>query len=75
MNDAPVLARSAKDEVRAMLDRLPDDLTLDDIAYHLGVLKLIREREANDRPENDRSQDEVMEQLRTRLNSIVRRFR
>jgi len=29
---------SAKDEVRALLDRLPDDVTLADIAYHLDVV-------------------------------------
>ena len=31
-------AKSAKDEVRALLDRLPDDLTLEQIQYHLAVV-------------------------------------
>jgi hypothetical protein len=30
--------RSAKDEVRALLDRLPDDVTLEKIQYHLDVM-------------------------------------
>jgi hypothetical protein len=30
--------RNAKDEVRALLDRLPDDVTLEDIQYHLDVV-------------------------------------
>jgi hypothetical protein len=29
--------RNAKDEVRALLDLLPDDVTLEDIQYHLDV--------------------------------------
>ena len=65
MNDTMTIAGTAKDDVRAMLDRLPDGLTLDDIAYHLGVLKLLREREANDRPEDDIPREEV----RRRINS------
>jgi hypothetical protein len=28
---------SAKDEVRALLDRLPDAVTMEDIQYHLDV--------------------------------------
>lgn len=41
---------SAKDEVRALLDRLPDDLTLEQIQYHLGVfVKITRSEERADR--------------------------
>ena len=29
---------SAKDEVRALLDRLPGDVTLEDVRYHLDVV-------------------------------------
>ena len=42
--DKPKLA--AKDEVRALLDRLPDDVTLEDIQYHLGVVVKVLEAEA-----------------------------
>ena len=37
---------SAKDEVRALLDRLPDHVTLEDIAYHLDVVIKVLEAEA-----------------------------
>jgi hypothetical protein len=38
---------SAKDEVRALLDRLPDNVTLEDIAYHLEVVIKVLEAEAD----------------------------
>jgi len=37
---------SAKDEVRALLDRLPDGVTLEDIQYHLDVVVKVLEAEA-----------------------------
>jgi hypothetical protein len=40
---------SAKDEVRALLDRLPDSVTLEDIAYHLDVVIKVLEAEADTR--------------------------
>jgi hypothetical protein len=46
---APVATKpklSAKDEVRALLDRLPDDVTLEDIQYHLDVVVKVLEAEA-----------------------------
>jgi hypothetical protein len=42
--------RTAKDEVRALLDRLPDDVTLEDIRYHLDVVvKVIQAEERAER--------------------------
>jgi hypothetical protein len=38
---------SAKDEVRALLDRLPADVTLADIQYHLDVVIKVLEAEAS----------------------------
>lgn len=38
---------SAKDEVRALLGRLPDGVTLEDIAYHLDVVIKVLEAEAD----------------------------
>ena len=38
---------TAKDEVRALLDRLPDDVTLEDIQYHLDVVVKVLEAEAS----------------------------
>lgn len=53
MQDAADLAAkpqlSAKDEVRALLDRLPDTVTLEDIAYHLDVVIKVLEAEADTR--------------------------
>ena len=43
---------SAKDEVRGLLDRLPDDVSLEDIAYHLDVVIKVLEAEASD-PRDD----------------------
>jgi hypothetical protein len=37
--------RSAKDEVRALLDRLPDDATLEDIEYSVMVVRKVPEGE------------------------------
>ncbi|HEY1243744.1 MAG TPA: hypothetical protein VGF29_02840 [Hyphomicrobiaceae bacterium] len=37
---------SAKAEVSALLDRLPDSATLEDIAYHLDVVIRVLEAEA-----------------------------
>lgn len=51
MSDAAEIAvkprLSAKDEVRALLDRLPDSVTLEDIAYHLDVVIKVLEAEAD----------------------------
>jgi hypothetical protein len=38
---------SAKDGVRPLLDRLPDDVTLEDIQYHLDVVVNVLEAEAD----------------------------
>lgn len=32
----------AKDEVRALLDKLPDDCSLEDVQYHLYVVEKIQ---------------------------------
>ncbi len=41
---------SAKDQVRAMLDNIPDDVTLEDIQYHLHVVvKITRSEERAER--------------------------
>ena len=57
--DAAIAAQkklSAKDEVRALLDRLPDDVTLEDIQYHLDVVVKVLEAEAD--PREGITQDE-----------------
>jgi hypothetical protein len=51
MEDAAAVAEkaklSAKDEVRALLDRLPDSVTMEDIAYHLDVVIKVLEAESD----------------------------
>jgi hypothetical protein len=53
---------SVKDEVRALLDRLPDDVTLEDIQYHLDVVAKVLEAEASD-PRDDIPHEEMKQQF------------
>lgn len=50
---------AAKEEVRALLDRLPEDCSLEDVQYHLYVVEKIRK--GIERAETDAalSQEEV----------------
>jgi hypothetical protein len=52
---------SAKDEVRALLDRLPDTVTLEDIQYHLDVVIKVLEAEAD--TSGDISDEEMQRQF------------
>jgi hypothetical protein len=47
-----------KDEVRALLDRLPDNVTLEDIQYHLDVAVKVLQAEASLERGEGISQDE-----------------
>ena len=38
---------TTKDTVRALLDRLPDDCTLDDVQYHLYVTQAVARGDAD----------------------------
>jgi predicted transcriptional regulator len=40
---------TTKDQVRALLDRLPEDCTLDDVQYHLYVVQAVARGEADAR--------------------------
>jgi hypothetical protein len=40
-----IAALDPKDQVRRLLDNLPDDVTLEDIQYHLGVVVKVRRSE------------------------------
>lgn len=55
---------SAKQEVRELLDHLPDDSTLEDIHYHLYVLEKIHRGEARTKNEGSLTQDDVEARLR-----------
>ena len=65
MEDAAAVAKkamlSAKDEVRALLDRLPDTVTLEDIQYHLDVVIKVLEAEAD--TSGDISDEEMQRQF------------
>jgi hypothetical protein len=52
---------SPKDEVRALLDRLPDNVTLEDIQYHLDVVVKVLEAEAD--TSGDISHEEAKQQF------------
>ncbi len=57
--DKPVRPKlSPKNEVRALLHRLPDTVTLEDIQYHLDVIVKVLEAEASN-PSEDIPQEEV----------------
>jgi hypothetical protein len=54
---------TAKEEVQALLSRLPDDCSLEDIQYHLYVIEKVRNGlEAAD-SEGTVSQEEVEQRL------------
>jgi hypothetical protein len=52
---------SPKDEVRTLLDRLPDDVTLEDIQYHLDVVVKVLEAESS--TDGDMTDEEFGKQL------------
>jgi len=54
---------TAKDEVQSLLQKLPDDCTLEDVQYHLYVLGKIRRGIERAEREGAVSQDEVERRL------------
>jgi len=53
-----------KETVRALLDRLPDDCSLDDVLYHLYVIQAIAEGRADSKAGRTMSHQEFAEALR-----------
>ena len=53
-----------KDAVRDLLDKLPDDCTLEDVLYHLYVLQAIDRGLADAEAGRTIPQDEVAEEMR-----------
>ncbi len=53
---------TAKEEVEALLDKLPDNCSLEDIQYHLYVLEKVRNGLAAD-TQGTLTQDEAEERL------------
>ncbi|MEE9396911.1 MAG: hypothetical protein V3V31_07850 [Methylococcales bacterium] len=50
---------TAKDEVKTLLDKLPDDCSLEDVQYHLYVVGKINRGIGRSEKEGTLSQDEV----------------
>lgn len=55
---------TAKDRVRALLDRLPDDCSLDEVQYHLYVVQAVERGEADERAGRVISHEQVAAELR-----------
>ncbi len=53
-----------KQSVQALLDRLPDDCSLDDVQYHLYVLQSIERGQADAKAGRMISHQEVARELR-----------
>ncbi|NOX88757.1 MAG: hypothetical protein GXO77_07005 [Calditrichaeota bacterium] len=53
----------AKDEVMSLLNKLPDDCTLEDIQYHLYVIEKIRKGIKRAEQEGTVSQEDVEKQF------------
>lgn len=54
---------TAKEEVKALLDKLPDDCSLEDVQYHLYVFEKIHRGIERAEKEGVISQDEVERKL------------
>jgi len=55
---------STKDTVRAILDQLPEDCTLDDVQYHLYVVQAVERGLADVEAGRTLSHEQVAEKLR-----------
>lgn len=55
---------TAKETVRALLDRLPDDCTMDEVLYHLYVVQAVGEGIADAEADRVISHEQVAENLR-----------
>lgn len=51
--------KTVKEEVKSLIDKLPDDCTLEDIQYHLYVVEKIQRGIERAEKEGTLSQDEV----------------
>jgi len=55
---------TAKDTVRALLDRLPDDCSLDEVQYHLYVVQAVARGQADEEAGRVIPHEQVAEELR-----------
>jgi len=56
-----------KETVKALLDRLPDDCSLDDVLYHLYVIQAVGRGRADAEAGRTLSHQEVSEALRRKV--------
>ena len=55
--------KTVKEEIRSILDRLPDDASFEDIQYHIYVCQKVAGGEADAREGRTLTQPEVEERL------------
>ena len=55
---------TAKDEVQSLLEKLPDDCTLEDVQYHLYVIEKIQRGLERTEKEGGISQEQVEERFK-----------
>lgn len=55
---------TAKDTVRALLDRLPDDCSIDQVQYHLYVVQAVAKGEADEQAGRLIPHEQVAAELR-----------
>jgi predicted transcriptional regulator len=55
---------TTKDRVRALLDRLPEDCTLDDVQYHLYVVQAVERGDADIKAGRTIPHEQVIAELR-----------
>lgn len=56
-----------KDEVTSLLDRLPDDASIEDVQYHLYVIDKVRKGLESVERDGGLTQEQVEERLSKRL--------
>lgn len=55
---------TAKDQVKALLERLPDDCSLDEVQYHLYVVQAVSRDEADETADRVIPHEQVAAELR-----------
>ena len=58
---------TAKQDIEALLQRLPDDCTIEDVQYHLYILEKIHRGVESDEAGRTITQEEVEERFSERL--------
>ena len=65
---------TTKDEVRRLLQKLPEDCTIEDVQYHLYVLEKVRRGEERAESEGSLSSEEVAERIQYKRFDVTIRF-